>query len=131
MTPNPTRAAIMAADLPTLRLWCAEYVMGWVWFEYEGGTRYFRTPDNFTYGAIDVPGHEMLFFDVLPDYPADIAAAWTVHKKMIDNPRYANELFKIVKDRVGPPKGALSWILDIEPQDICRAALLAVAEKDR
>ena len=67
----------------------------------------------------------------MPDYPADIAAAWTVHKAAMDwlfskRQRYYRALQEVVsrgKDFTVSWPDVLGFI---EPDTICRAALLTV-----
>lgn len=90
------RAEIMRADDTQLRLWVAEYIDGWEW-EYVGSNAktLLRGHDGvFDVGATIIEND--IQFVMLPNYPADIAAAWTALEKI--SVRY-NCAFAVAKEK--------------------------------
>lgn len=135
-TNNLTRAEIMAMTPRELDAAVAESFFLWRWItdRDDSGKRWLRPQLGAYYGAKSVPGNETMYFDVLPKYSADIAAAWTVHQKFavfpipIDATRYPSILLGVICNRLNTTLLSVDAMLFIEPQDICRAALIAKNE---
>ena len=148
--PNLTRAAILSADPQQLRLWCADYVMGYVaWEEKRGeyiyyiwqkpGERepWFRSRDwemlkkNYTPAGPYNPRIHIQPQGSLPDFPNEIGSAWLLHKAMLQKSALRhNRYLDYLKDAISARTGqrVLTWtmVIDLmEPIDICRAAVLA------
>lgn len=80
---KPTRAEILSATHEQLRLWCAEYIDGWQWFPGIDGYEFFRRESDFNYGVVRKDGVVTAsYLGNIPNYPADISAAWAVLEKM-------------------------------------------------
>lgn len=149
--PNLTRAAIMSADPQQLRLWCAEYVMGYIaWEEKRGDYIYYiwqkpgeREPwfrsrnweilkKNYTPAGPYNPRIHIQPQGSLPDFPSEIGAAWLVvevvqvikSKNQVSHPLTLQHEFwnELWRADFGP----FSAKGKTPSLAICRAALIAV-----
>ena len=146
---KPTREQIENGTNEELRLLVAEYVMGWEDVQssrtkqvledgrvLSRGSGVFGIPPSHT----DAPDREINpYFKGVPNYPVRIAAAWLVHKSMWKKPSHRRRLYldkitEVVGVRLhGDSRWTVGWpdaFMNVEPEDICRAALLAVLEEE-
>lgn len=133
-----TREQILTADSQTLRLWVAEHVMGWEWKDTPGGGRWLIKPSEVNhFGALlNAEGKVTILALGLPDYPGDIAAAWTVLERFSGRwpevglielrgfPKWNATLYHTPEHR------GVSAYADTPMLAICKAALLAVCEDE-
>jgi len=127
-----TRAEIMALSPQQLRLAVAE-LMGWKWQDassnFPGWKSLKKSADDVYLGAL-ITDKETHLYDILPNYSEDIAAAWTVHKKMAESRILSNAYLRHLQDVVLARLGLeyttlLDMLMLLEPIDFCRAALMA------
>lgn len=126
MTP-PTRAEILSATPEQLRLWCAEYIDGWEW-EYVGSNAktLLRGHDGvFNVGATVIEND--IQFVMLPNYPADIGAAWLIVDKVSEQWKWYEIAWRPDgKHHANFTGNNSDSVVDSPlPVAICRAALLA------
>jgi hypothetical protein len=137
-----TKDEIMKLEGRELDAAIAERLFGWKWLEVEssagGLVRIFRHPELFVYGAWGPKEEPINYYDTLPHYSTDIAAAWLVVEKMQEKRNCLSLTYGIFSgDFVFEwkaefrmvPKDGIAWA-DTAPLAICRAALLAVMESE-
>ena len=134
---NLTRAEILAMTPDQLRLAVAEYVFNASWSHGDGSVGSPLDLLQFQDGAVVAYRYysDVNYTMCVPDYPRDIAAAWTVHKLMSvqifsKRKRYFDELHHLVSKRMSVDL-LVSWpdiFAHVEPEDFSRAALITVSE---
>jgi hypothetical protein len=145
---KPTREQIENATNEELRLWVAIHVMGWeevMWQEtnstLEDGREFYRGTVIVGIPPSHIDAYDRAinpYFKQVPNYPVRIAEAWLVHEKILATEnmwtRYFYAITKVIGARVhDDDRWKVGWPTCfgyLEPEDICRAALLAVLEEE-
>ena len=130
---KPTREQIENGTNEELDKWVAEFVMG---EEFAGTSVCYRDDKPLYVKPGKKPNH---LTDVLQSYSTFMSHTWKVHKKICGGPneqtsKYLHAIGMVVSARAhGDRWWHMGWPLTftyIEPEDICRAALLAVLEEE-
>lgn len=105
----------------------AEKVLGWQWQGFEGGYQrlYINDGDYRRYGAIR-EGGETEYTNNLHNYSTEMGAAWDVVEKF-NNQCMLNNVHGLWECYF---PGNVMGLAETAPLAICRAALLAVLEKE-